>query len=69
MTLTSVLAIAAAAVNPSPSPSPTGTITTEATPNLGSTYLLFVVIAISLTTWWFIRTRNGRSPHGPSGQD
>jgi len=69
MTLTSVLAIAAASANPSPSPSPTGTITTDAGPTLGSTYLLFVVIAISLTAWWFIRTRDGRSPHGPRGQD
>lgn len=65
----SLLARAAAAVDPSSSPSPTGGITEEAAPTLGSTYLLFIVIAISIGTWWAIRARNGRSPHGPGGQD
>lgn len=69
MSLSSVLVITASAISPSPSPSPTGTVTNDTAPTLGSTYVLFVVIAIGLSAWWFFRTRDGRSPHGPRGQD
>lgn len=67
MTFTS--AIALAAVGPSATPSPTGGVTAPAAPTLATPYLLFIVIAISLVTWWVIHTRNGRYPHGPGGQD
>jgi hypothetical protein len=69
MTFVMAFVAALSAVDPSSSPSPTGTITADTGPTFASTYLLVIVIVISITTWWFIRTRNGRSPHGPSGQD